>query len=154
MIFLSSFLIQVFLLGEPSYNLEHNWKVSKSNDKWQYQPRGTRGTCPLPIMLHRLQNPKWPSVGPKIANGVWKGGYTFIFLRFSQLSLNKFFDSSTPSMRKINNEETGKQKTKQDLGLPCQTSIRHKIVFNWHDLYLNRNFVLTQYFFVNFIHFI
>ena len=33
--------------------------------------------------------------GPKIANGVWKG-----FGRSRQLFQNKFFDLSTPSMRK------------------------------------------------------
>ena len=35
--------------------------------------------------------------GPKMANGVWKGVYSQIFWHFKQLSLNKFFDLSTPS---------------------------------------------------------
>ena len=43
--------------------------------------------------LHRLQNPKWPPGGPIMADGFWKG-------HSKQLSLNKFFDPSTPSMRK------------------------------------------------------
>ena len=35
-----------------------------------------------------------------MADRVWKGVYPKIFGRSSQLSLNKFFDPSTPSMRK------------------------------------------------------
>ena len=35
-----------------------------------------------------------------MADGVWKGVYPEIFGRFKQLSQNKFFDLSTPSMRK------------------------------------------------------
>merc|ERR1711942_354707 len=50
--------------------------------------------------LHRLQNPKWPPGGLKMAEGVWKGVYPYVFGRSKQLSLNKFFDPSTPSMRK------------------------------------------------------
>ena len=44
-----------------------------------------------------------------MAEGVWKGVYLQVFGRSKQLSLNKFFDPSTPSMRKgRNGEETGK----------------------------------------------
>ena len=35
-----------------------------------------------------------------MAEGVWKGVYLQVFGRSRQLSLNKFFDPSTPSMRK------------------------------------------------------
>ena len=35
-----------------------------------------------------------------MADGVWKCVYPKVFGRFKQLSLNKFFDRSTPSMRK------------------------------------------------------
>ena len=35
-----------------------------------------------------------------MANGVSKGVYPYVFGRSHQLSLNKFFDPSTPSMRK------------------------------------------------------
>ena len=35
-----------------------------------------------------------------MADGVWKGVYPKVFGRSKQLSLNKFFDPSTPSMRK------------------------------------------------------
>ena len=38
-----------------------------------YQPSGAAGTRSPPAMPYRLQNPKWPSGGPKIANRVWKG---------------------------------------------------------------------------------
>ena len=47
---------------------------------------------------HHLQNPKWPPGGPKIADGVWKGVFPQIFGHFKQLSQNKFFDPSTPSL--------------------------------------------------------
>ena len=35
-----------------------------------------------------------------MADGVWKGVYPYGFGRSKQLSLNKFFDPSSPSMRK------------------------------------------------------
>ena len=38
--------------------------------------------------------------GPKMADGVWKGVYPWVFGHSKQLSLNKLFDPSTPSMRK------------------------------------------------------
>ena len=38
--------------------------------------------------------------GPKMADRVWKGVYPLVFGRSKQLSQNKFFDPSTPSMRK------------------------------------------------------
>ena len=42
-----------------------------------------------------------------MADGVWKGVYPLVFGRSKQLSLNKFFDPSTPSMRK--GRDGGKQ---------------------------------------------
>ena len=45
-------------------------------------------------------NPKWPPVNPKMADGV--------IGHFESLSLNKFFDPSTPSIRKGDNGETKK----------------------------------------------
>merc|ERR1711954_388923 len=64
-------------------------------------------------MGHRLQNPKWPPGGPKMADGVWKGVY--VFGHSKQLSLNKFFDLSTPSMRKGRDggKKTGKKTGKK-----------------------------------------
>ena len=35
-----------------------------------------------------------------MADGVWKGVQPKVIGHFKQLSLNKFFDTSTPSMRK------------------------------------------------------
>ena len=34
--------------------------------------------------------------GPKMAYGVWKGVQSLVIGRYDQLSLNKFFDPSTP----------------------------------------------------------
>ena len=39
----------------------------------KYQPSGAGGTRSPPATPHRLQNPKWPPGGPKMADGVWKG---------------------------------------------------------------------------------
>ena len=53
-----------------------------------------------------------------MAEGVWKGVYPQVFGRSKQLSLNKFFDPSTPSMRKGRDGEkktgkTGEKKKKE-----------------------------------------
>ena len=61
--------------------------------------------------LHRLQNPKWPPGGPKMSDGVGKGVYPQVFGHSKQLSHNKFFDPSTPSMRK---DRDGKRKEKRE----------------------------------------
>ena len=47
-----------------------------------------------------LKNPKWPPGGLKMADGVWNGVQSQVIGRYDQLLLNKFFDPSTPSMRK------------------------------------------------------
>ena len=66
----------------------------------EYQPSATGGTRSLTATPHRLQNPKWPLGGPKMANRVCKGVYPYIFGRSCKFLLNKIFDQSTPSMRK------------------------------------------------------
>ena len=43
--------------------------------KDKYQPSGAGGTRLPPATPQRLQNPKRPPVGPKMADGVWKGVY-------------------------------------------------------------------------------
>ena len=60
-------------------------------------------------MPHRLQLPKWPLGGPKMTKGVWKGVCSSVFGRSRQLLLNKFFDPSTPSMRKVDFGEEEKK---------------------------------------------
>ena len=45
-------------------------------------------------MPQRLQNPKWPSGGPKMADGVWKGVSPLVIGRSEQLWLNRFCDPS------------------------------------------------------------
>ena len=54
-----------------------------------------------------------------MADGVWKGVYPYGFGHSKQLSLNKFFDPSTPSMRKgrnggENREKNGGEKKRKD----------------------------------------
>ena len=85
-------------------------KMAPYDIREEYQPSGARGTCSPPATPHHLQNPIWPPGGPKVADGVWKGVYPLVFGRSRQLSLNKFFDPSTPSMRKVDN---GKEKRKE-----------------------------------------
>ena len=49
-----------------------------TNIEEEYQPSGEGGARSLPATpnrLQRLQNPKWPPGGPKMADGVWKGVY-------------------------------------------------------------------------------
>ena len=47
-----------------------------------------------------------------MGDGVRKGVSPQFFGRSCQLSLNKFFDPSTPSMRKVDNGEKEKKKNK------------------------------------------
>ena len=49
-------------------------------------------------------------MGPKMANGVKKGVYPQVFGHFKQLSLNKFLDPSTPTMRKGRDGGNGEKK--------------------------------------------
>ena len=61
-----------------------------------------------------------------MAEGVWKGVYPQVFGRSKQLSLNKFFDPSTPSMRKGRNGEekkNGKKKKKIRMKIVATTSL-------------------------------
>ena len=44
-----------------------------------------------------------------MADGVWKGVYPIVFGRSHQLLLNKLFDTSTPSMKKVDDGEKKKE---------------------------------------------
>ena len=48
-----------------------------------------------------------------MADGVWKGVQPQVIGHFKQLSLNKFFDPSTPSMRKGDDGEKKVKKKKK-----------------------------------------
>ena len=52
-----------------------------------------------------------------MANGVWKGVQPYVIAHFEPLSLNKFFDPSTPSMRKGRDVENGMKKMENKMGL-------------------------------------
>ena len=80
----------------------------------KYQPSGEGSTRSPPAMPHRLQNPIWLPGGPKMVNRVWKGVYPWVFGRSKQLLLNKFFDPSTPSMRKVDDGEEKKKEKKKE----------------------------------------
>ena len=47
-----------------------------------------------------------------MADGVWKGVYPQVLGRSRQLLLNKFFDPSAPSMRKVDDGEQKEKKRK------------------------------------------
>ena len=76
----------------------------------KYRPSGEGGIRSPSAVPHHLQNPKWPPRGPKMAEGV----YPQVFGRSKQLSLNKFFDPSTPSMRKVDDGEKKKKKKEKE----------------------------------------
>ena len=65
---------------------------------------GEGGARSPPATPHRLQNPKWPPGGPKMAEGFWKGVYSWVFGHSKQLSLNKFFDHhALPTCSQVDN---------------------------------------------------
>ena len=83
--------------------------------KVEYQPSSTGSTHSPHAMRLRLQNPKWPLEGPKMADGVWKDVFPYVFVRSHQLSINNCFDPSTPFMRKGHNggkKKRGEKKRK------------------------------------------
>ena len=51
-----------------------------------------------------------------MADGVWKGVYPLVLGRSRQLSLNKFFDPSAPSMREVDDGEKKKKEKKRKKG--------------------------------------
>ena len=54
--------------GQTSFRVSLRLKL---NNSAEYQPSGEGGTRSPPATPHRLQNPKWPPGGPKMADGVW-----------------------------------------------------------------------------------
>ena len=59
-----------------------------------------------------------------MAEGVWKGVYPKVFGRSKQLLLNKFFDPSTPSMRKgRDGEKNGGKKRERRMKIVATTSL-------------------------------
>ena len=71
-----------------------------------------------------------------MADGVWKVVYSQVFGHSKQLSLNKFFDPSTPSMRKVDNGEKKKKKKEENNDVDsghkrrCQSTARTPIDWN------------------------
>ena len=65
--------------------------------------------------------------GPKMADGVWKGVYSYGFGCSPQLSLNEFFDLSTP-MRKVVTEKRIKKNSENSGPLSGTPTARAKIM--------------------------
>ena len=58
-----------------------------------------------------------------MADWVWKGVYPQVLGRSRQLSLNKFFDPSTPSMRKVDDGEEKKKKKEKIMTFIVATNV-------------------------------
>ena len=81
-IFMFSFLFEMsngtfflLLLAQKSLLYFHYWSKFHFHTWLKYQPSGEGGARSPHATPHRLQNPKWPPGGPKMAEGVWKGVY-------------------------------------------------------------------------------
>ena len=61
--------------------------------------------------------------GPKMADGVWKGVFPLVWEHSRQLSLNKFFDRSTPSIRKVDDGKRKKNEKKRLMRIVATTSL-------------------------------
>ena len=88
--------------------LQH-YELTKVQKKFQYNTSlAVKGA-----LAHRLQNQKWPPGGSKMADRVLKGVYPQVLGRSKQLLQNKFFDPSTPSIRKGRNGEKTEKRGKK-----------------------------------------
>ena len=76
----------------------------------KYQPSGEGGTHSPPAMLHHLKKPKWLPGGPKMADGVLKGVYQWVFGYSMQLSINKHSFYEKKLRRRKNGKKMGKKK--------------------------------------------
>ena len=89
--------ISLSVLGALGQHLQHHTACNMTQPATVYRlQRPTACNATPPATPHRLQNLKGPPVGPKMADGVWKGVYLWVFGHSKQLSQNKFFDPSTP----------------------------------------------------------
>ena len=96
-----------------SENISTNLRKHVTNIKFILVPLTKTGNTSLAAkgaLAYRLQRRTACKIqnGPKMTDGVWKGVYPLVFGRSKQILLNKFFDPSTPSMRKgRDGEKTG-----------------------------------------------
>ena len=79
-------------------------KGSNGKNEEKYQSSGARGSRSPPATPHRLLSQKWRTGDPKWPTGSGKGS------NLGYWALNKFFDLSTPSMRKGRDGENEKVK--------------------------------------------
>ena len=66
-----------------------------------------------------------------MADGVWKCVYLKVFWHSKQLSLNKFFDPSTPSMRKGRDGEKNGGVKKKEMGKKEKRRIKIVATPSW-----------------------
>ena len=104
-----------------SENISTNLRKHVTNKKFILVPLTKTGNTSLAAkgaLAYRLQRRTACKIqnGPKIADGVWKCVYSWVFGHSKQLSPNKFFDPSTPSMRKGNSG--GKKRRVATTSLP------------------------------------
>ena len=93
----------------------------QNSDKGLHQLSDEGGTRSQPATPYRLQNPKWPPGGTKWPPGgpkwppwgpIWPTVPGKVSECFKQLLLNKFFDPSTPSIRKQQQQQSQQQQQK------------------------------------------
>ena len=81
------------------------------NGQWCLERGQTLGYWILRLAFFRenLKYPERPPGVPKMASRVWTGCNSLFFVQSHQLSQNRVFDLSTPSLRKVDDEGNGKK---------------------------------------------
>ena len=91
----------------------------------EYQPSGIGGTRSLPATPCRLQNPKWLPGGPKMADGVWKGAYSWVLWALANFWKIIFLIQAFLLWENVVTEEKkrGEEKKKRRLKIVATTSL-------------------------------
>ena len=96
---------------------------------------GYKGTCSPPATPHLLQYCiAWKIQNSLLRTPKWPWGFRKGFLGcFRQLSQNKFLDSSSPSMRKVDNggKRKGRKRGKKEIDVVNSGRLRHCKLTAW-----------------------